>query len=59
MFDVAAAPLLLTLIGVPLLLIAVIVVLIIVTVRLIKRARAKNIEAGKNQENDISSDEDL
>jgi len=44
-FDVAAGPLLLTIIGVPVLLLIIVAILVVVTVRLIKRAREKNIES--------------
>ena len=43
-FDVAAGPLLLTIIGIPVLLLVIVAILVIVTVRLIKRARKKNLE---------------
>ena len=53
MFDVAVAPLLLVIIGVPILIIAAVIGLIIVTVRLIKKARQKNIVAdNKTEDND-------
>ena len=43
MFDVAAGPLFLVIFGIPILIIVIVVVLIIVSVRLIMKARKKNI----------------
>ena len=52
LFDAAAGPIYLILFGVPILIICVVVYLIVVTVRLIKRARKKRIEAqGSPEEN--------
>ena len=54
LFDAAAGPLLLLVFGLPILLIVVVIILIIVTVRLIKRARKKNVEAkGLPEDNDF------
>jgi len=50
-FDVAAGPLLLTLIGIPVLMIIAVVVLILITVKLIKRARKKNTDLNNAPEN--------
>ena len=56
-FDGAAAPMLLIIFGIPVLLIAVVVVLIVVAVKLIKRARIKNAETEGTPENSNSSEE--
>jgi len=57
MFDVAAATILLVLIGVPLIGIAAVIILIVITVKLVKKARKKNLEEEKNPENNDSSGE--
>jgi len=58
LFDVAPAPLLLVLFGIPILAIVVIVILIVVAVKLIKRARQKNIEVQELPEGNNHPGED-
>jgi len=58
MFDVAPGPILLVLVGIPILVIVIVVILIIVAVKLIKRARKKNIEAKELPEDYNSPGED-
>ena len=55
MFDVAVGPLYLLLFGIPILIIAAVIVLMVISIRLIKRARAKNIEAENKPEHSDSS----
>ena len=58
MFDLASGPTLLMLIGVPLIIILAVAILIFVVVKLIKKARIKNIEAkSRPDSNDSSSTE--
>jgi len=59
MFDVAAAPLLLVIFGIPILIVTIIVVLIIVTVKLIVKARKKNMEQIKPPDEYKSPGNDL
>jgi len=58
LFDAASGPLILMIVGVPILLIIIVVVLIFVTVRMIKRARKKNIEVKELPEDYNSPGED-
>jgi len=58
LFDVAPGPILLVVFGIPILIIVVVVILIIVTIRLIKRARKKNIEVEAPPEENNSPGED-
>jgi len=56
-FDVAAAPIFLILFGVPALLIVGVLVLVYYTIKLIKRARSKNVKKEGKPENSDSSEE--